>query len=53
MWRLGLEPFGTAETNKGLAKVLKPEQMKRYRQIQLQQLGLMAFRSQLWGEGRL
>jgi hypothetical protein len=33
----------TSETNKGLADVLKPEQMKRYRQIQLQQLGLMAF----------
>jgi hypothetical protein len=33
----------TSETNKGLAEVLKPEQMKRYRQIQLQQLGLMAF----------
>jgi hypothetical protein len=32
-----------SETNKGLADVLKPEQMKRYRQIQLQQLGLMAF----------
>ena len=33
----------TSETNKGLADVLKSEQMKRYRQIQLQQLGLMAF----------
>jgi hypothetical protein len=33
----------TSETNKRLADVLKPEQMKRYRQIQLQQLGLMAF----------
>jgi hypothetical protein len=33
----------TSETNKGLADVLKPEQMKRYRQIQLHQLGLMAF----------
>jgi hypothetical protein len=33
----------TGETNKGLADVLKPEQMKRYRQIQLQQLGLMVF----------
>jgi hypothetical protein len=33
----------TSESNKGLADVLKPEQMKRYRQIQLQQLGLMAF----------
>jgi hypothetical protein len=33
----------TSETNKGLADVLKPEQMTRYRQIQLQQLGLMAF----------
>jgi hypothetical protein len=33
----------TSETNKGLADVLKPEQMKRYRQIQLQQLGRMAF----------
>jgi hypothetical protein len=33
----------TSETNKGLADVLKPEQMKRYRQIQLQQLDLMAF----------
>ena len=33
----------TSETNKGLADVLKPEQMKRYRQIQLQHLGLMAF----------
>ena len=33
----------TSETNKGLADVLKPEQMKRYRQIQLQQLGLRAF----------
>jgi hypothetical protein len=32
-----------SETNKALADVLKPEQMKRYRQIQLQQLGLMAF----------
>jgi hypothetical protein len=32
-----------SETNKGLADVLKPEQMKRYRQIQLQQLGLRAF----------
>jgi hypothetical protein len=33
----------TSETNKGLADVLTPEQMKRYRQIQLQQLGLRAF----------
>lgn len=33
----------TGETNKALADVLKPEQMKRYRQIQLQHLGLMAF----------
>jgi len=33
----------TSETNKALAEVLKPEQMKRYRQIQLQQLGLRAF----------
>jgi hypothetical protein len=33
----------TSETNKGLADVLKPEQMKRYRQIQLQQIGVMAF----------
>jgi Spy/CpxP family protein refolding chaperone len=33
----------TSETNKGLADVLKPEQMKRYRQLQLQQLGLIAF----------
>ena len=32
-----------SETNKGLADVLKPEQMKRYRQIQFQHLGLMAF----------
>ena len=28
----------TSETNKGLADILKPEQMKRYRQLQLQQL---------------
>ena len=33
----------TSETNQGLADVLNPEQMKRYRQIQLQQLGLLAF----------
>jgi hypothetical protein len=33
----------TSETNKGLADVLNSEQMKRYRQIQLQQLGLLAF----------
>jgi hypothetical protein len=33
----------SSETNEGLADVLKPEQMKRYRQIQLQQIGLMAF----------
>jgi hypothetical protein len=33
----------TSETNKGLADVLKPEQMKRYRQLQLQHLSLMAF----------
>jgi hypothetical protein len=33
----------TSETNKGLADVLKPEQMKRYHQLQLQHLGLMAF----------
>jgi hypothetical protein len=33
----------TTETNKGLAAILKPEQMRRFRQIQLQQLGLMAF----------
>jgi hypothetical protein len=33
----------TSETNKALADVLKPEQMKRYRQIQLQQQGLTAF----------
>ena len=32
-----------SETNKGLADVLTPEQMKRYRQVQLQQLGLWAF----------
>jgi Spy/CpxP family protein refolding chaperone len=33
----------TSETNKALADVLKPEQMKRYRQIQLQQMGVRAF----------
>jgi hypothetical protein len=33
----------TGETNKALADVLKPEQLKRYRQIQLLHLGLMAF----------
>jgi Spy/CpxP family protein refolding chaperone len=32
----------TRETNKALADVLKPEQMNRYRQIQLQHLGLRA-----------
>src|SRR3954453_3569722 len=33
----------TSETNKGLADVLEPEQMKRYRQIQIQHVGLMTF----------
>jgi hypothetical protein len=31
------------ETNKALADILKPEQMKRYHQIQRQQMGLLAF----------
>ncbi len=33
------------ETNKALADVLKPEQMKRYHQIQLQAQGVQAFAS--------